>query len=292
MRVTTEHPSDEELMALIDEELPPGVLSAVEAHVDRCERCESRLGTLRRTLARIAGLVHEHVAGDVTAARARVQQTLQGSGTAQASAPAGVSTERLRLPQWLQIAAVLLVGFGIAAMWMSPVGRKTQVRLRGAATDAATSTALPLRSVTPGAVSAHSAAELCDGVRPSRLVTDQTRRQVLDRYGMSHVPAVEYELDALITPELGGTTEVANLWPQRYDSPVWNARVKDDLERLLPEMVCRGEIDLASAQQAIASDWIAAYKRFFKTETPRVADGPPVEDDDELVLLPASYSRR
>lgn len=290
--MTTEHPSDEELIALIDEELPLALRSAVEAHVDRCERCESRTGTLRRTLARIAGLVDEPVAGDVTSVRARVQQAVHRSATAQASAPATGQAEHLRPPQWLQIAAVLLVGFGIAAMAMSPIGRTAQVRLRGAAGDAAGDMALPLRSVTPGAVSAHSAAELCDGARPSRLVTDQTRRQVLDHYGMSHVPAAEYELDALITPELGGTTEAANLWPQRYDSPVWNARVKDDLERLLPEMVCRGEIDLASAQQAIASDWIAAYKRFFKTETPRVADGVAVEDDDDLVLLPASYSRR
>ena len=61
---------------------------------------------------------------------------------------------------------------------------------------------------------------------------------------MEHVAPSEYELDYLITPELGGVGDARNLWPQRYDSDVWNARVKDDLERLLPRLVCDGAVDL------------------------------------------------
>jgi hypothetical protein len=38
--------------------------------------------------------------------------------------------------------------------------------------------------------------------------------------------------------------------------------VKDRLENRLHQMVCAGELDLTTAQQAIASDWIAAYKRY------------------------------
>jgi hypothetical protein len=128
-----------------------------------------------------------------------------------------------------------------------------------------------------------TAAELCEGDRPSRRVSIATRNQVLDRYRMRHVPADQYELDALITPELGGTTDAGNLWPQMYDSPVWNARVKDELEQLLPQLVCRGEIGLAQAQQAIARDWITAYKHHFKTTAPlRAHVGPPIDDEDEL----------
>ena len=49
---------------------------------------------------------------------------------------------------------------------------------------------------------------------------------------------------------------------------MWNARVKDALEDRLREMVCEGSLDLMEAQQEIAVNWIAAYKKYFHTETP------------------------
>jgi hypothetical protein len=147
--------------------------------------------------------------------------------------------------------------------------------------------ALPQSSLTPGAVSDLTAAELCNGVRPSRLVTETVRQQVVGAYRMEHLPAAAYELDALITPELGGSTDPANLWPQRYYSPVWNAHVKDQLERLLPALVCRQQITLAEAQQAIASDWIAAYKRYFRTGAPLPSHLEPAEAEEaELMVVP------
>jgi hypothetical protein len=38
--------------------------------------------------------------------------------------------------------------------------------------------------------------------------------------------------------------------------------VKDELEAILARQVCSGRVPLAKAQQAIATDWIAAYNRF------------------------------
>jgi hypothetical protein len=49
---------------------------------------------------------------------------------------------------------------------------------------------------------------------------------------------------------------------------VWNARVKDDLEDRLHDMVCKGSLDLVAAQHDISSDWIAAYKKYFHTDEP------------------------
>ena len=69
------------------------------------------------------------------------------------------------------------------------------------------------------------------------------------------------EVDHLISLELGGSNRLRNLWPEPYNI-VWNAHVKDRLENRLHQMVCAGELDLTTAQQAIASDWIAAYKRY------------------------------
>ncbi len=64
----------------------------------------------------------------------------------------------------------------------------------------------------------------------------------------------------LIALELGGSNRVTNLWPEPYEI-TWNAHVKDRLENRLHELVCAGRLDLATAQRAIATDWIEAYKR-------------------------------
>ena len=60
----------------------------------------------------------------------------------------------------------------------------------------------------------------------------------------------------------------SNLWPQPYSS-TWNARVKDQLEDHLHELVCQGKVQLVTAQSDIASNWIAAYKRYFNTDKPQ-----------------------
>ncbi len=91
---------------------------------------------------------------------------------------------------------------------------------------------------------------------------------------METVPEREYELDYLITPELGGIADRRNLWPERYDSRVWNAHVKDELERLLPQLVCQGRLDLVTAQQDIAANWIVAYQKYFQTVTLRSRGSP------------------
>ena len=89
-----------------------------------------------------------------------------------------------------------------------------------------------------------------------------------------------YQLDYLITPELGGAPDPRNLWPQRYASRVWNAHVKDELERLLPTLVCDRQIRLEAAQREIARDWIAAYRKYFKTDAPLQADASIGGADD------------
>jgi hypothetical protein len=57
--------------------------------------------------------------------------------------------------------------------------------------------------------------------------------------------------------------------------------VKDQLENLLPQLVCHGQITLHTAQQALAVDWIASYRRFFDTDLP-LRNTAALADDDEL----------
>lgn len=77
-----------------------------------------------------------------------------------------------------------------------------------------------------------------------------------------------YEVDYLITPALGGADDIGNLWPQSYSATIWNAHVKDALEDRLHELVCRGDVDLTTAQREISRDWISAYKKYFHTDRP------------------------
>src|SRR5262245_20466748 len=148
---------------------------------------------------------------------------------------------------------------------------------------------LPVASITPGATSDVTVDQLCSGATDARPITLAMRAQVLSAYGVQDVPSDEYELDYLITPELGGATDVRNLWPQGYGSPIWNARVKDELEELLPRLVCGRQLDLTTAQRDMASDWIAAYKKYFKTDVPLEAHrGPAIDRDKEIYLVAAA----
>jgi hypothetical protein len=84
-------------------------------------------------------------------------------------------------------------------------------------------------------------------------------------YGVKSPKPGEYEVDYLITPDLGGTESIRNLWPQPY-SAKWNASMKDQLEEKLHELVCSRKLDLATAQHDMALDWVSAYKKYVEAD--------------------------
>jgi hypothetical protein len=127
----------------------------------------------------------------------------------------------------------------------------------------------PTTTLTPGVARPASRQQLCgSNVGKNREVPVALRRKVFELYGITGVDPKAYEVDYLITPALGGADDIGNLWPQSYSSTVWNAGVKDALEDRLHEMVCSGDLDLATAQREISSDWIAAYRKYFRTDRP------------------------
>jgi len=92
-------------------------------------------------------------------------------------------------------------------------------------------------------------------------------KEIFEKYGIRDPEHGHYELDYLIDPDLGGSDDARNLWPQPY-SASWNAHVKDALEAHLRELVCTGKLTLAEAQHDISVDWIAAYKKYFHADHP------------------------
>lgn len=83
---------------------------------------------------------------------------------------------------------------------------------------------------------------------------------VYGEYDMLSSPSEDYEIDHLISLELGGSNDIANLWPEAAEpSPGYHE--KDALENKLHEKVCAGDMTLDEARRAISSDWLNVYER-------------------------------
>ena len=143
------------------------------------------------------------------------------------------------------------------------------------AADQSNAPLLPDSKMTPGATLPVTRDDICvpGYTQKVRNVPADVKRQIYTEYGIpSHKPG-EYEVDHLISLELGGSNSIKNLWPQSYLTQPWNAHVKDALENELHSEVCSGTLDLAAAQHEISTDWIAAYKKHFHTNLPLTAKG-------------------
>jgi hypothetical protein len=101
-------------------------------------------------------------------------------------------------------------------------------------------------------------------VRPPESYTEPLKRRLIAEYGYSDRRMYDYELDHLIPLSVGGApSDPRNLWPEAHHViGGWGSYAKDRLELRLHDMLCRGEISLAQAQQAFAGNWIDAYRRY------------------------------
>ncbi len=99
-------------------------------------------------------------------------------------------------------------------------------------------------------------------IRPPAYFTNKLKHNQIREYGYVDTNPRDYEEDHLVPLSLGGAPDdPRNLWPQPWHSE-WNAENKDQLEFVLFRMVCEREISLANAQQAIAKNWIEAWKEY------------------------------
>ena len=70
------------------------------------------------------------------------------------------------------------------------------------------------------------------------------------------------EIDHIVSLEIGGSNDIANLFPEKA-KPSPGYPVKDKLENRLHAMVCANQMTLRTAQQQIAANWQALYKKVF-----------------------------
>jgi hypothetical protein len=95
-----------------------------------------------------------------------------------------------------------------------------------------------------------------------RDVTESKKKAVFSMYNTDRTKD-EYEVDHLISLQLGGNNDLGNLWPQSYTTQPWNARIKDKLENKLNDEICKGNLSMKEAQQRISTDWILTYCDYY-----------------------------
>lgn len=262
------HLSDNELMLALDGELPSERAVAAEAHLLHCWACRARRDELERSIAEYVRAHREQTldipSGDGPLARLRAQMTAMSEEQAGAC--------KLWPATWNRYAGpVLLCGFAVVASGLLLTWFSGQRVSAGP---------LPDSRLTPGATRLISREQICAVPleEDERGVPAHLAQQVFEKYRIASPKPRMYEVDYLISPTLGGAEDIRNLWPQPYSDGVWNSRVKDALEDHLRRMVCEGRLELTTAQEEIATDWIAAYRKYFAAERPIAAHTLFVKD--------------
>jgi hypothetical protein len=281
------HPSDEELLLAADAELPARSAIQVRAHLAGCWDCRARMAEIEGTIVAFSRVHRQSLdpqLPSIDGPRAKLRAQL---GELESKCEGGSMWQRFQFAPGLRTAALLC-----AAVFFCVLGGTLLLQystIRGANSTAVIfeAGAEPDHSLTPGATRRVTISDVCSMTHEEVVaeVPTSLRQKVFQEYGIVNANAGDYEIDYLIAPGLGGVEAISNLWPEPYTSRTWNAHVKDALEERLHEMVCAGQLDLSTAQRDIAADWIAAYKKYFRTDRPQPSLVRALQDGDALVCL-------
>ncbi len=140
---------------------------------------------------------------------------------------------------------------------LTPVTRHSGCHLHGS---------LPDHACTPGArFTTVTTSMVCTPgySRRVRHVTYAERSAVYAEYGMHrHFNGRNGEVDHFVPLELGGSNDLANLWPESATGGYGSGQ-KDRLENELHDEVCDGNLPLRRAERLIAADWVKVYRSRF-----------------------------
>lgn len=112
----------------------------------------------------------------------------------------------------------------------------------------------PDATCTPGSIFPDATStQICvpGYAKSMRNVSTSTKRKVYTAYGIISRKTGEYSIDHLISLQLGGSNDIANLWPLETETK----KSKDRIENYLHKQVCTGKVTLKEAQVKIAGNW-------------------------------------
>ena len=269
MRFEDNHLSDQDLLLAADGELPARASARVHLHLAACWTCRARKQEIEGAVGEFVRAYRQTLdaqcpSGDGPRALLKAQMGLLAE--TQPDSGAYSRAHWFRHLSWRFSGAILAIAGRAAAAayltspsWFGPQGVR------------AATVMVPNPQLTPGATVFMTREQVCRARSDKNaVVSAEVRRKVFAAYGIGSGAPRDYEVDYLITPALGGADDIRNLWPESYGAVMWNARVKDALEDRMRELVCSGQLDLATAQREIAMDWIGSYKKYFHTERPPI----------------------
>ena len=250
------HITDQELLLEADGELGIVRATIVRHHLSRCWACRVRKSELEITIAEFVQVHYNKLDENIPSAEgpralllARMAQERRGTLPFH---------WRLLHPAFVPVSLLAVLVSSVIIWKASGVMHE--------------SGPIPVAALTPGATQPMDIGAICAAADndQSGQVDTALAQIVFARYGISNPQPRAYEVDFLIPPSLGGSSDPRNLWPQPYEAGVWNARIKDALEDKLRMLVCEKKLNLATAQAELADNWITSYKKHFRTETPLV----------------------
>ena len=251
------HITDEDLLLAADNELPSRRAAEVRDHLAACWDCRARMDEIETTISDFVRTTRESDAEipNIDGPRALLKARLAQLEPTLPSRP----LRRTYVPTFAYVAALLVLMLGGTWFIFQQVQKPAS----------AYALVLPNPQLTPGVARPVALSAVCTDANDDvvRDVPDSLQQAVFREYGISNAPTADYEVDYLITPGLGGTGDIRNLWPQPHNN-TWNSYVKDELEHRLHDMVCSGEMPLSTAQQEIAANWISAYEKYFHAKKP------------------------
>jgi|GEM_PF-1043029 len=122
---------------------------------------------------------------------------------------------------------------------------------------------MPDAKLTPGAVVTTDANLVCN-LAPHTVVPEisaAVQTAVYAEYGETTQDAQrKVILDWLVPYNLGGADVAANIWPAEVEGTGFYE--KTDTDDILRQMVCRRQLTLAQAQQALETNWYTAWLRY------------------------------
>jgi len=262
------HLSDQDILLAADGELTQRRAAEARTHLASCWSCRTRMGELESTIADFVRAHHHALNPQLPPAEG--PRAMLKARLAQAS-----SESRPRfwqhLPRFAVSGLTLAYASAILAVAMAGAWTYNHYLAIGSAEMSARvePAAVPKPDLTPGAIRLVSTHDVCKVQSDDDdAIPIPVQQKVFQEYGIPNARPADYEVDYLITPELGGASDIKNLWPEPHSSTAWNPYVKDDLENRLHQLVCDGKVSLPVAQHDIATNWISAYEKYFHTDRP------------------------